>query len=493
MLKIKIWFLSFFFFTSLLCGETPRLLEEIPWKENPRVGYIHLSKEESIGPATYLYIKYALDFFIDQKVCCVLLDLDTPGGEVFSALQIVDELKKIDENHQIPVIAFVDKWALSAGALLAYSCRFIGSTSDGSMGAAEPVLMSSEGKMETASEKIISALRAEFKGAASFYGRNPDLAECMVDKDLILVERNGQIIALSDESKINHRKDSIIKPKGKLLTLDAKQMQMWGVADFVVKSGFEQAPFVEGVPLEMIKYHNVKIRFFAFLTKPIISSLLMMGLMIGLYATIQSQTWGFSAVVGLFCLGFILLSSFATQTIEWLELILLCLGFILLLFDVFVSGGIGFLAILGFLLVITAVIALFLPSLEGVSWTFDFDHKNIKLSVWIERLSLFLFTVFLFFAVFLPVSGYFFRKTHFFSKIALQNKEEKEEVVESLPEVGLCGLSFSALRPFGKVELCGRVYEAQTEGEWIEPGCPVEVIAYRENRLLVKQKKTVCS
>ena len=163
-----------------------------PSGKNP-IGYLHLAKDAPIQDSTYLYVKFAVEEFKKLKVPFVVLELDSPGGEVFAALKISSELKKLDTEYHIPVVAFIDNWALSAGALLAYSCRYIAITTDASMGAAEPVMMG-EGKMESASEKINSALRAEFSNTASFFGRNPLIAEAMVDKDIILVERKNKII-----------------------------------------------------------------------------------------------------------------------------------------------------------------------------------------------------------------------------------------------------------------------------------------------------------
>ena len=66
------------------------------WKEPAVAGYLSLSKDHSIDNTTYLYVKYALEDFRKQKVSFVLLDLDSPGGEVFSALRIVEELRKME-------------------------------------------------------------------------------------------------------------------------------------------------------------------------------------------------------------------------------------------------------------------------------------------------------------------------------------------------------------------------------------------------------------
>ncbi|MFS8563016.1 MAG: hypothetical protein LVR00_01240 [Rhabdochlamydiaceae bacterium] len=162
----------FFFFTASL--------HSVDWSavrvdsEGPnKIGYLYLDKDHPIDQSTLLYVKFALDRFKAEQVSCVVLKLNTPGGEVFAALKIVELLKDLDKKDHIPVIAYIDNWAISAGAMLAYSCRYIGITTSASMGAAEPVLMGEGGKMESASEKINSALRAEFANLARLWNRNP--------------------------------------------------------------------------------------------------------------------------------------------------------------------------------------------------------------------------------------------------------------------------------------------------------------------------------
>ena len=109
---------------------------------------------------------------------------------MFAAQQISDALKELDTQYGIPVVAYINNWAISAGAMLAYSCRYIVVVKDASMGAAAPVIASETGEMKEASEKINSAMRADFAGGrARFFDRNPNIAEGMVDKDLILVPK----------------------------------------------------------------------------------------------------------------------------------------------------------------------------------------------------------------------------------------------------------------------------------------------------------------
>ena len=109
------------------------------------------SKE--INQSTWLYVKKALDYYKKNKPLFVILELNTPGGEVFAAQNISDGLKELDTQFDIPVVAYIDNWAISAGAMLAYSCRYILVAKDGSMGAAEPVFNDGDGSLTTASEK----------------------------------------------------------------------------------------------------------------------------------------------------------------------------------------------------------------------------------------------------------------------------------------------------------------------------------------------------
>ena len=185
--------------------------------EQNLIGYLYIGHDRPIDQATYIYVKFALDDYKKKGVRFIILHLNTPGGEVLSSMKITDLLQKCDVRDHIPIVAFIDDWAISAGAMLAYACRFIAVIPNSIMGAAEPVLIGKEGQMEAASEKVNSALRAEFASLASFYNRNPLVAEAMVDKDMILVIRNRKIIKLRNEKDVimsGHSPDILITDRG---------------------------------------------------------------------------------------------------------------------------------------------------------------------------------------------------------------------------------------------------------------------------------------
>lgn len=337
-----------------------------------KIGYIQLTKDHPIDQSTLLRFKLSLDHFKEQKVQSIIIDLDTPGGEVFSALKITQLLKKIQKEDHIPVIAYINNWAISAGAMLAYSCQIIGIAPGASMGAAEPILMDSQGHSEPASEKVNSALRAEFANLASTWNRNPDLAEAMVDKDIILVRRKGQIIRLDHEEQIRkdgRHPDQVISSRGKLLTLNAEQLKEFHVADFETSSIWD-APLLKEIPTkEVIQFEHWKLDFYSFLTHPVVASLLSIGLMLGIYLEIQHPGLIAPLILASICFGFLMVSRFALETVHLLEIIALGSGIILLFLELFVFPTFGLGGVIALLLMLGGFISLMLPHFDSITFT----------------------------------------------------------------------------------------------------------------------------
>jgi membrane-bound serine protease (ClpP class) len=474
---------------------------ELPFNpEGPnRIGYLEIGRDHQIDASTVIYVQFALEHFKSLGTPFVVLDLNTPGGEVFAALKIVDMLQKLEVNDHIPVVAFIDNWALSAGAMLAYSSKYIATVKGGSMGAAEPVTVGGEGKVESASEKVNSALRAEIANLARSHGRNPLLAEAMVDKDILLVKRGGEIVRVEEESQILPT-DQLITRKGKLLTLDGEQLIEYHVADLMVPQApvsavtaeelangewpaqknllFHDPSFAKIPNATLVSYSDWRVGFFAFLTHPLVSSLLFMGLAIGVYLEMSHPGLGLPGLVALICLALILLSSFAVQAASWLELIILAVGVLLLLVEIFILPGFGAFGIIGILLTLAGLFALMLP--------FDFQAWHLYPEVLWKYLSYFsgaviatLVTIFLL--------ARFFARTPLITRRLVLTDSQEPFIVTSLPPAGSEGIALSPLRPSGKIEVNHQVYDAITEGSFIDKGAPLTIIRQEGSKLIVRQ------
>ncbi len=469
-----------------------RLAALLPFeKAKLKLGRILIDdRQGGITQSTWIYLRRALDHYKKIGVDGILLELNTPGGEVFAAQRMSDALKDFDREENIPVIAYINNWAISAGAMLAYSCRFIALAKDASMGAAEPVFQSNEG-MKTAPEKINSALRADMANRASYFGRDPLLAEAMVDKDLFLVLRHGKIIKLDAEEDLHKSgpyPDEIIIRKGKLLTLDSKKLIDYGVADMLLseKELFSHAYFSTLEALEFEDYQmDWQERFLAFLANPLLSSLLMLGLMLGFYTEFSSPGFGLPGLTGLTCLFFIVLSTYAMEAIGSLHIIMLFTGFLLLFIEFFLLPGTLFLALVGSVLIFLGLVFLLLPGIEQFSFDFSAQTWNPAAQDVFDRLTYLSFSFALGIFSMALLSFYIFPKFRFLNALVLETKEEVLEPSAVL-SIGMEGLVLAPLRPSGKVDFQGELYDCLSDGGFIPKGVKVKLKALEGNRIIVE-------
>lgn len=487
-------------------------------KYNPQgpnyVGHILIGKDSSISQSTWLYVKKALEEYKKLKPIFIILELNTPGGEVFAAQKISDALKDCDILDGIPVVAVINNWAISAGAMLAYSCRYIAVVKDASMGAAEPLTQTAGGATEVASEKINSAIRKDFAGRAGFFDRNGLIAEAMVDPDTILVLREGKIVRLFHSDQIKES-DEILNPKGKLLTLSAQEMLRLGVADFLLepvrlppitkeeqqagrwpasKELLFQIPFFKAIPhAEIVAYQpDWKDKFFAFISLPLVSSLLFLGLMVSFYIELNTPGFGLAGTVALLCLFLIVLASFAQAAAPWLELIIL-LGAGLILLELFVIPGFGVPGIVGVLLALFGLSALLLPSVKDIHYEKATKTFNAAGYYFLERLGWLAGTFIVGCVVIALLTRYVM--PHFFLLKRLVLKGEQEAKLGftaasdqlKLPKLGEVGSVVAPLRPAGKISIHGEIYDAMSRGNFIDLGEQVSIIAIAGNKIIVER------
>lgn len=496
------------------------LKKHIKYKDSGlnEVGHLLIDDRESgINQATWIYVKGALDKYKESKPIFIILELNTPGGEVYAAQKISDALKEMDTKYEIPVVCFINNWAISAGAMLAYSCRYIAITKGASMGAAEPVIASELGEMVSASEKVNSAIRTDFANRAAFFDRNPYLAEAMVDKEMIVVLRNGRIIKLNKEDQIRTtglNPDVVISNKGKLLTLTSDELIKFGVADILVpsvpltavnakekevgqwpasKEQLFHVPFFDQIPHATIDSFKMdwRTRFFAFLAHPMVSSLLFMGMMIGFYMELNSPGISLPGSIAAICLFLIILSSFAQEIGNMLELILLFVGLAIILVELLVLPTFGLLGFAGLLFFIAGLFGLMLPGFDKMSFEWDTNSWNPAGEVFFERLAWLCGAVLLSGIIIWILARYVLPSFKTFQRFVLSGNEQVGYVAgdnpSDLPKPGTEGQVIATLRPAGKVMLNDTIYDAMSEGNFIDRGEKVFVTRLEGSVIIVNK------
>jgi membrane-bound serine protease (ClpP class) len=376
------------------------------------------------------------------------LDIDTPGGRIDAAERISDAVRA----SSIPVYAFVNPRAFSAGALIALSASRIYMRPGAVLGAATPV----DGQGTRASEKLVSAMRGEFRALAEERGLDPRIAEAMVDEgpEIPGVLAAGRLLTLST---------------GEAVKLGYAKASVAGQADLLREIGLPGAHVVTVDP----NWAELVVRF---VTNPLVSPLLLSLGLLGLILEIKHGAFGLGGLLSLASLGLFFGSSFILGLAGWEEVLLLGLGLVALLVEVFIIPGFG---VAGILALVSFAAAIVLAMIGGSPTTGDFAQAFAVLGASL------VITVAVAYAWLrhLPNSGRF-------SGLFLRHSAERSEgYVSALPRadlVGQDGVAVTDLRPAGLAQIGAERVDVVTEGEYVSQGTPVRVMRSEGYRHVVR-------
>lgn len=401
------------------------------------------------------FVQRVLDDATQAGAAAVVLEINTFGGRVDAAVQIRDALL----NARVPTVAFVNKRAISAGALISLSAEHLVMAGGGTIGAATPVQAGGPGAAaQPVSEKTISYMRKEFRATAEARKRPPLLAEAMVDAD---VQISGVI------------------EKGKLLTLTTEEALKHKLADLhadTLDSALEQLGF-GGAEIRRVS-PNWAEHLVRFLTHPVLSSLLITVGMVGIIVGLRTGDFGVAGAIGVASLSIFFWGHWLVQLAGLEELLLAVGGVILLAFEIFVIPGFGIAGVLG----IVAILAALILSLVGAGDTSEVVVMAMGRVVFSLLAALAASLVILRFLPRLP----------FGRRLILETGLGAGHTYGSAPEsdlrwLGKKGRAWSALRPAGIVEFEGERVDVVSDGELIDAGQCVEVTRVDGNRIVVRR------
>ncbi|HOJ18891.1 MAG: nodulation protein NfeD [Ignavibacteriales bacterium] len=414
-------------------------------------GVFHAKIEGEIDLGLTPYIKRVIKDAENAGAKAIIFEINTFGGRVDAATQIKDAILE----SKVLTIAYINKRAISAGALIALSCKKIVMVKGSSMGATTVVDQTGEKQ----SEKYQSYMRSEMRSTAERNGRRTDIAEGMVDERIV-------VEGLVDSTQ--------------LITLTSDEARKFGYADTVVSS------FVE-----MLKAYNLDERvvtvtetnwaedFVRFLGNPIVSSLLMMIGMIGMYTEIKTPGWGVAGTVALIAFALFFGSAVILELASMLEILIFIFGVILLLVEIFVIPGFGIAGIGGILLI---VISLFLALIDT---TFYFDTELIFVAI--IQLAAALGGGLIIIAMLLK----YLPKSSTFHQFILDDATSRSEGFVSNPEhselTGEEGEALTDLRPSGIVVIKSKRYDVVTEGDYIQKGSRIKVSRVEGVKIIVQK------
>jgi membrane-bound serine protease (ClpP class) len=154
--------------------------------------------DDVIDPRMNRYTELALDFAEEEEADLVIIEMDTYGGAVNDA----DDIRTRIMESSMPVWVFINKDAASAGALISIACDSIYMAPGSSIGAATVVIQDGS----AAPDKYQSYMRSIMRSTAEANGRDPNIAEAMVDEDLEIdsISKAGEVLTFSTSEAIKH-------------------------------------------------------------------------------------------------------------------------------------------------------------------------------------------------------------------------------------------------------------------------------------------------
>jgi len=413
--------------------------------------------KDDIGPNAWRTLNLAHQKATESEADVFLIELNTFGG----AVNFADSIRSRLLGSPLNTVVYINNNAASAGALISLASDKIFMQKGGSLGAASVVNQSGE----IMPEKYQSYMRGLMRATAEAKGRDPKIAEAFVDPEV----------------SIPH-----LKPDGKLLTFTASEAVDAGVVEAVVGDIGEVYQHIEKGDIEVVQHHiTVVDRIIAFLINPMVSGLLILGLIGGIYFELQTPGIGFALVVAVIC-GVLFFAPLYLQGLadHW-EIAIFIVGVVLLVLEIFVIAGFGIAGILG---IICVLCGLAFSMVDNDFLDFKLAQPGLLMESFLIVTGAMVLSIIL-----MVIFGKNILRSSAFKRLVLQD-EQKADVgyTSSVPKTNLLyqnGIARTVLRPSGKIEIDGVWYDAVALDGFVDAGEEVYVEKHENYSLFVRKLK----
>lgn len=276
----------------------------------------------------------------------------------------------------------------------------------------------------------------------------------------------------------------LLSPAGKLVTLSSGQAAQYGMIS-ATPENLDEALAEFG--LENLKRERIVITWsealFRWLSSPIVSSLLLLIGFGGIYIEIRTPGIGLPGLIGAVALAFFFGAHLVVGLADWADLLLVVIGIALLLVELFVIPGFGFVGVAGIICFFMGVyLALTRVPIPEYTW----DYERLEDALWTLFLSSALFVAFV------VVSWKLFPKSPFYKMLVLADAQNVDQGYTVQPAergsaVGKRGVALSMLRPVGRGRFEGETLSVMTRGEFIDKGRPIRIMRVEGNRYVVEE------
>ena len=411
--------------------------------------FYRIRLDMDIDKAAQRKVVTGLQKAIEADADVVLLDLDTYGGAVDAA----DSIRSAILRYEKPVVAYVNMQAASAGALISIACDSIYMKTGSSIGAATVVDQSGN----VMPDKYQSFMRGMMRSTAQAKGRNPEIAEAMVDTAGVLSLTPEEAVKVGYCEGIYENEVEVAEAVS-------------GDKEFVIKNMEDDMTWID--------------RLIQLLLNPLLQSIFMMMIIGGIFVEIRTPGIGLPLVTAIVGALLYFAPGYVGHLAEHWEILMFVVGLILIGLEIFVIPGFGVCGISGIVIVVISLALAMVDNVEFHRWDGTFSLEPVLMPLGIVIISS---AAAVFGSVWLVRKLY---PTRTFDHIALRQEMKASEgftgVVSGLETlVGETVEVFSDMRPSGKVKTSdGRILEATLKfGGFASKGQALKVLSAEQGRL----------
>ena len=277
-----------------------------------------------------------------------------------------------------------------------------------------------------------------------------------------------------------------VSDTGQVLTFTASEAIEHGFCEGTVESIPEVIERLGIEEYELKTYNPTGMdKVIGFLINPLVSGVLIMIIIGGIYFELQSPGIGFALAASIVAALLYFAPLYLEGMAENWELLLFIVGVILIMVEIFAIPGFGVAGVAGIIAMITG---LTLSLVDNVVFE-DKDFTGEGLSLLMKSLSLVLVSV-LMGLIFSLWTTKKLLTSSAFSNLSLKSEQRMEEgyigvETEQYSLVGETGIAHTVLRPSGRVKIHDKLYDAKSEYGFIEKGEQIKVIRYETGQVYV--------
>ncbi|NNE93753.1 MAG: hypothetical protein HKN23_19050 [Verrucomicrobiales bacterium] len=411
----------------------------------------------------------------------VILELQTPGGFAwYTEGLVLDSLQAVS----MPTYAFVNKQAVSAGAIVAIGTDHIYMAPAATIGSALVVGGGGMELSESMRDKVTQEIKAMVENVAVLKGHNPDIAKAMVSTDTEVVIDGITL----------HEKGSVLNWGTNKATevINGKPVLAKGVARNV-----EALAAQEGLEGEIVAAKPLGMESFAHWVQKFSFVLLIVGLG-GVYAEMKAPGFGLPGLIAVGAFTIYFFGNHAAGNLAGYELaVLLVIGLVLLGVEIFLFPGTLVAGALGGILIFASLILAMMDrvdfqwKVEGMpgapSWTEMAQGGVLTLAAGLVGTALLIY-----FGMrhlqHIPIANRLILRESLASGAGLEQRRETDPKPTTAENyIGLEGKCTTDLRPAGKGEFGGKQLDITADGEFIDRGTPIRIVKHEGSRVVVER------